>query len=113
MKKTKSSILIIVLYLFYSLIGIIAKHNAMTSAPASISFFSLLALQLLCLFIFALGWQYILKISTLSKAYAFKGTVVLWGMLFARFIFKESITFNNIIGSIIIAMGIGVLMNEN
>ena len=85
MKKTKSSILIIVLYLFYSLIGIIAKHNAMTSAPASISFFSLLALQLLCLFIFALGWQYILKISTLSKAYAFKGTVVLWGMLFARF----------------------------
>lgn len=111
-EHNKEKIYLILLYMFYSLIGTIGKYNAMTSKAASIRFFMLLGLQLLGLLVFTIVWQQILKRLELSVAYLFKGTTILWSMVFAGIIFKESITLNNIVGGLIIIIGIGVVIGE-
>lgn len=61
---------------------------------------------LLLFFVYALLWQQILKKVTLVTAYAFKGTCIIFTLLFSMIIFGEVITWNNIIGSLAIISGI-------
>ena len=61
---------------------------------------------ILLLGIYAIFWQIILKKTTLSVAYLNKATVLFWGMLWAVIIFNEKISFFNIVGTIIIFIGI-------
>ena len=56
--------------------------------------------------LYAVLWQQILKRVELSLAYMFKGTSIVFVMLLAHMIFGEQITWNNIIGAIIIILGI-------
>lgn len=105
-------IYVLVLYMFYSLIGIIGKYNAETSYVGSIRFWLLLSLQCIGLLLFSLVWQRILKRLQLSIAYLFKGTTIIWAMLLATIIFKETVTINNMIGGVMIIIGIGVVLSE-
>lgn len=59
--------------------------------------------------IFAVLWQQILRRVELSIAYMFKGTTLIFTMLIAAILFGESITVPNIIGSVIIIIGITLL----
>jgi drug/metabolite transporter (DMT)-like permease len=56
--------------------------------------------------LYAVLWQQVLKCIELSLAYMFKGTSIVFVMLLAHMIFDEQITWNNIIGAIIITFGI-------
>ena len=56
--------------------------------------------------LYAVLWQQILKRIELSLAYMFKGTSLIFVMLLAHVLFGEQITWNNIIGAIIIISGI-------
>ena len=56
--------------------------------------------------IYAILWQLVLKRVELSLAYMFKGTSLIFVMLLAYVLFGEHITRNNIIGAIIIIIGI-------
>lgn len=56
--------------------------------------------------LYAVLWQQILKRIELSLAYMFKGTSLVFVMLLAYLFFGEQITWNNIIGAIIIITGI-------
>ena len=56
--------------------------------------------------LYAVLWQQVLKRIELSLAYMFKGTSIVFVMLLACVIFGEKITWNNIIGAIIIIIGI-------
>ena len=56
--------------------------------------------------LYAVLWQQILKRIELSMAYMFKGTSIIFVMLLAYLLFGEQITWNNIIGAIIIIVGI-------
>lgn len=55
---------------------------------------------------YAVLWQQVLKRVELSMAYMFKGTSLIFVMLLAYVFFDEQITWNNIIGAIIIISGI-------
>lgn len=55
---------------------------------------------------YAVLWQQVLKRIELSVAYMFKGTSIIFVMLFAYILFGEQITWNNIVGAIIIIVGI-------
>lgn len=55
---------------------------------------------------YALFWQQILKRIELSTAYMFKGTSLIFVMLLAALLFGETITWTNILGAIIIILGI-------
>ena len=56
--------------------------------------------------LYAVLWQQILKRIELSLAYMFKGTTIIFTMLFAHWLFGEQITWNNVLGAIIIIVGI-------
>ena len=58
---------------------------------------------------YAILWQQVLRHIELSTAYLFKGTTLIFTMLFAALLFGETITIPNIIGSIIIITGITIL----
>ena len=59
--------------------------------------------------LYAILWQQVLKRIELSTAYLFKGTTLIFTMLFAALLFGEAITIPNIIGSVIIIAGITLL----
>ena len=59
--------------------------------------------------IYAILWQQVLRRIELSSAYLFKGSTLVFTMLFAALLFGETITIPNIIGSVIIITGITLL----
>lgn len=61
---------------------------------------------------YAICWQQILKRVELSTAYMFKGTSLIFIMLFALALFGEQITLMNIIGAIVIVIGITLFAKD-
>lgn len=61
---------------------------------------------------YAICWQQILKRVELSAAYMFKGTSIIFIMLFAFALFGEAITIMNVIGAIVIVIGITLFAKE-
>lgn len=56
--------------------------------------------------VYALLWQQVIARMPLSKAYMFKGTSLIFVLLFSALLFGEAITLNNVIGATIIIVGI-------
>ncbi len=56
--------------------------------------------------IYALLWQQVIKRMPISTAYMFKGMSLVFVLLFSSLLFGEAITLNNIIGAVIIIIGI-------
>lgn len=61
---------------------------------------------------YAVCWQQILKRVELSTAYMFKGTSLIFIMLFAFALFGEQITLMNVIGAAVIITGITLFAKE-
>ena len=55
---------------------------------------------------YALLWQQVIARMPVSTAYMFKGTSLIFVLIFSVFLFNEPITISNIIGSVIIIIGI-------
>jgi drug/metabolite transporter (DMT)-like permease len=62
---------------------------------------------------YAICWQQVLKHIDISSAYMFKGTSLIIVMLLAYAIFGEVITIMNIIGSIMILLGIALFAKSD
>lgn len=56
--------------------------------------------------IYAVAWQAILSRVDLAHAYLNKGTTVFWSLLWSAVIFREQITVFNIVGGIVIFLGL-------
>ncbi len=56
--------------------------------------------------VYALLWQQVIARMPLSTAYMFKGTSLVFVLLFSVLLFGEAITWNNVIGAVIIIIGI-------
>lgn len=110
MKKriNKSAIVLIalhVLLLFYSLSGIFSK-NAAYQPFLSVPFVLLYGGMLAVLFIYAIGWQQIIKRLPLTAAFANKAITVVWGMVWGVLFFGEQINIQMIIGAALVIAGI-------
>lgn len=66
--------------------------------------FSLFGLAL-----YAVLWQQCIKQMPLSTAFANKAVVIIWGLLWSAFIFKEAISWNMLLGIAIIVVGIYIV----
>ena len=62
--------------------------------------------------IFSILWQKLLNKLNLTKAYFFKATTIIWGLIYGVLIFKEKITLTMIIGAIICLVGVVIIMGE-
>ena len=107
--KIKNIILLEIVFLIYSVSSLFSKM-ATQNNPTIQKLIIFYGLSLVMLGVYAIIWQQILKKMPLSVAFANKGAVIIWGMIWGALIFKEKITIGMIIGSIIIIAGIIVMM---
>lgn len=96
---------LLAVYLIYSLTGICTKW---ASQGEFLSWQYILGIvgAVLVLGSYAILWQIILKTIPLTTAYLYKGTGVIFAFCYSYFIFGETITLNNILGAVIIIVGI-------
>ena len=101
--RAKTLIALHLLLLVYSLSGIFSK-NAAREPFLSPMFILLYGGMLVILFIYAIGWQQILKRLSLSMAFANKAVTVIWGMVWGFFIFGAAMV---IVGVVLYARADG------
>lgn len=90
---------------FYSLGGLFSKM-ASTHEFLSLWFILLYGASLFTLVVYAFAWQQIIKRLPLTTAYTNKAVTVIWGIVFGRLFFDETITIKQVIGAVIIIVGI-------
>ncbi len=105
MKKFKHYIFLHMILIFYSLGGICSK-TAAGKEFLSFDFCLLYGLVLFILAVYAVLWQQVLKSIPLNIAYANKAITLVWGMLWGAIVFRETISISNIIGAIIVLIGV-------
>lgn len=103
--KISSILFLLITNLIYATVGIFTK---LASLQVFMSWRYLFAFvgAVGVIGIYAILWQQIIRRIELSTAYMFKGTTIIFTMLFAHWLFGEQITWNNIVGAIIIIVGI-------
>lgn len=64
------------------------------------------------LFLYAILWQQAIKNMDIVVAYANKAMTVIWGIIWGAIIFNENISIYNIVGAVIIVLGVIVMLDE-
>lgn len=103
----------ILLYLslcIYSVSTICAKLAAQQSIVFRV--FVFIGLEIVCLGVYALLWQQVLKCFPLVTAMASKGIVVIFNLIWSILLFKEVISVYNILGAAIIIFGIWMVTSD-
>ena len=112
--KSRSRRIILILQLIvclYSLSGIAGKF-ASRYPFLSFGFIMCYGIEIFILGIYAIVWQQILKKTDISIAYLNKASCIFWSLLWSAIVFKESISIQNVVGVVIIFLGI-VVVNRN
>lgn len=94
-----------ILLLIYSIGGICSKL-ASKEDFFSLEFLCIYGILFLILVFYAIMWQQILKKMKLVTAYANKSVTIIWAMIWGVLVFKEELTIFNIVGTLIIILGI-------
>lgn len=91
--------------LLFSLGGVCTK---MASQYEFLSFWFIFfyGLVILNLGVYAIVWQQIIKKLPLNTAYSNKAITIVWGILWGFLFFKEQITWNMIVGAIVVICGV-------
>ncbi len=110
-KRIKDFLFLQSLFLYFSIISIFSK-KASACTLFSLEFFKMYLVVISMLIFYSFLWQLALKKFSLFVAYSSKGIVILWGLIWAVLFFQEKIKINNIIGAVIIIIGI-VLVSKN
>lgn len=103
--QVKYLIFLHIMLLVSSITGIISKL-ASQQKFLSFKFIVLYCFMILILGIYAIGWQQVIKRLPLTTAYTNKAVTVIWGIVFGKLFFDETITVKQIIGAVIIIIGI-------
>lgn len=93
-----------ILLIIYSLSCICAKYASETEFM-SFDFCSLYGVIIIVLFIYAIGWQQVIKRMDLSIAFANKSITVIWGFIWGVLFFGEDITLSKIAGASLVMLG--------
>lgn len=99
------------LFVVYSISTVISKKIG-DAEPFGREFLIGYFLIFLCLGIYALGWQQVLKAFPLSSAFANKSVVVIWGMVWGYALFGELLTWPRILGAALIIGGVLLFASE-
>lgn len=79
----------------------------------SLKFILFYGLMLFILVVYAVLWQQILKRFPLTLAFANKSVVIVWGILWGALLFQETITWQMIVGAIIIIIGVITVVTDD
>ncbi len=108
MVRAKDIVVLVGINMLYACVGICTKMASM-QPTGSWTYLLWFGGAVAIIGIYALLWQQVLRRIELSTAYMFKGTTLIFTMLIAALLFGEVITIPNIIGSVVIIIGIVLL----
>ena len=99
---------------------IILLFTMVTITSKYVSKYEFLSMEYLCgvgaivgiLGVYAILWQQIIKDFSPSVAYSNKSVTTIWVLIFSFVFFHEEITLNNILGAIVIILGV-ILVSQN
>ena len=106
--KIKNIALLQGVIIIYTISGIMSK-KASENGDEPLRFLFFFAMEFVILGIYAVLWQQMIKRFEISVAYANRSMAILWSMVWAVFFFHDSITFNNIIGVLLVLTGTIIL----
>lgn len=111
--STKAFVALHLLLAIYSMSNVFSKLAA-DEPFLSRGFVLYYGLVLLVLFVYAIGWQQIIKRMPLTAAYANKAVTIVWGIIFGMLLFGETVSAPMVVGALIIVAGIVLYaMEEN
>lgn len=116
MKRFKDYIFLhlnICLFSFTGIFSKLASNELNNSGLQSIMLYVYLGLMLLNCAVYALAWQRVIKKFDLSFAFANRSVYLIWSQVWAVIIFKESLTAYNIIGMLIVLVGVTIVQLAN
>lgn len=110
--KIASFVMLHAILLMYSFCSVFSKFAA-GAEFMSFQFILCYGLMMIVLAAYALLWQQVLKRMPLTTAFANKGVVIIWGMIWGALFFSEAITWYMVVGSVIIFTGIVLVVTDN
>ena len=110
--KIKPYLLLHAELFLFSLGGICSKYASQYKF-LSFQFIFFYGLVILNLGIYAVVWQQIIKKLPLNTAYSNKAITIVWGILWGFIFFHEPITWNMIVGSIIVILGVVLVVRSD
>ena len=110
-KKTKTIIVLNILLMIFSMSGIFSK-TAAGARFLSVKFIICYGILMIIMFVYAIGWQQIIKRLPLTTAYANRAVTVVWGIIWGLVFFQEKITIGKIIGAVVVIAGVMLYVTE-
>ena len=108
MNKAKNYIQLHLNILLFSLTSVFSKAASVQLNRGGIKN-PLLFLMVANCGIYAIAWQKVIKKFSLSTAYANRSVYLIWSQIWAVLIFHENLTVKNIIGLLIVLVGVMVV----
>lgn len=112
MERIKDYILLHLNICLFSFTGVFTKLASNAYNETGIygwKLYLFFGLMLLNCFIYAIAWQKVITKFDLSTAYANKSVYLIWSQIWAVMIFRESLSVTNIIGLLIVFIGVLVV----
>ena len=109
MAKMKDYIQLHLNILLFSLTSVFSKMASMEYNKTGLKGIMLYVLGFLMIAncgIYAIAWQQVIKKFSLSTAYANKSVYLLWSQIWAVVIFHENLSVQNIIGILVVLIGV-------
>ncbi|MCD8383628.1 MAG: EamA family transporter [Clostridiales bacterium] len=91
--------------------GVFAKFAALEEW-LSLPFFLYYGMDLVCMFVYAVIWQQVLKRMPLSVAYSNRPVSLVWGLIWGYLLFQEEVTWNKLLGAAVIFIGITIMVTN-
>lgn len=110
--NTKTILALNVLLMFFSLGGIFSKL-ASKQPFLSLKFILCYGALLFIMFVYAIGWQQIIKRLPLTMAYANRAITIVWGIIWGLLFFNEKLNLGKIIGAVIVIAGVLLYVTES
>ena len=111
-KNTKTILALNVLLMFFSLGGIFSKL-ASKQPFLSLKFILCYGALLFIMFVYAIGWQQVIKRLPLTMAYANRAVTIVWGIIWGLLFFNEKLNVGKIIGAVIVIAGVLLYVIES
>lgn len=113
MEKAKNYIQLHLNILLFSFTGIFSKMASVQYNKYGLRswvLYLLLFLMLANCGVYAIAWQKVIKKFPLTTAYANKSVYMIWSQFWAVLIFKENLSVQNIIGMLVVLIGVLVVL---
>ena len=112
-KNKKTYVILFLAVVFYSMVSVFSKKASAFETVFSWGFVFNYGIALAILAVYAVIWQYVLTKLPLSVAYMYKGYSYLFTIIWAVTIFGEKLSWRQILGTVIIIIGVMISQGGN